>query len=195
MANIRKVARCDTCFLNILNDSEHICNPESVIVSSFRTNVYSKPLYRLFNVQSDDLYFLDSINRKFEKIGHGDQLLSPATNGIMTFDEDDSAVVATYSACKLQEFSIIFVAMDRNDYQMFFRVVVTANNGLVFHMMDSKLTADRDRFILPDEYKMNTALILGTQSGTMQFQVFCGANESMVSNGYSCFVNRKVNIS
>lgn len=199
--NIQKVERCNFCFANIYNDSDHICDPDGIKASYRRAGgVYANAPYPLFDVWSADLYYLNPIGGTFEMVCHGQQLLSPATDGIISFKKGENLCVATYEATSLKKCAIIFAAIKDDQCQMLFRIATSPDRGLEFFMLDSTLTLENGRFNMPIEYRMNTAMILGitSESTSMVFRVYAnstGAIEIDNFNGYStaCLINSAVN--
>lgn len=99
----------------------------------------------------------------------------------------------SYDAASFKRLSFIVAVLDRNGYwRLRFRAVVTQTHGLLLFKLRSTLQKENGGFILPNEYRLNTVIILGLKpsanSLTMAFRIFANSNgliDQHDFNGYT----------
>lgn len=183
MSNInalpQKVHRCSSCFMNIFDDSEHICFAQNPKASWLRTGVYGATPFRLFATEiNGKMSHLNADTQKFDPIFDGMVLLSPPTDGLVRFKQNGNFSTASYAAASLKRFSIIIATNTDVNCHLLFRIMISANHGLEFSKLDSELQAINGRFVLPKEYNLNTAMVLGLPPTTLSMTFRIYANES-----------------
>lgn len=196
MEIIENVQRCNDCFASVYNGAQHNCDHNRE-VTSFRTPVYVNPPSPLFDFQLlGNLYYLNLESGQFEMFERAQKLICPATDGVFSVFLKNNVSAASYKATSIKNFSIIFAKMQANNCQLLFRASISSNYGLQFSELNSELHFTNDRFDIPNQYRMNTAMILAIKSKStkIDFLVFAnstGLIETENFNGYSttCFVN------
>lgn len=166
------IRRCDHCYVNILDDTNHTCLPHQI--TAIKKWVYVKQLHKMFTFKIDgEMFYLNSRNGRFELISDNQKLLSPATDGLISFEKKVDTFVASYSASTFKRFAIVFARLIRGNQWKSFMAVETTPTGLRAYNVDLNVTDT-----VPNELKFNTIAILGLKPKSiyMDFDVF--ANET-----------------
>lgn len=150
----RGVRRCETCFINILDQRPHRCIDHGI--AAYRSRVYTTQTKPFFTFQmTGAMYQLDSRLKNFQLIANGQQLVSPATNGMLSFTIDGETVSASYDASLFKIFSIVFAKMIGNEWCSILRVQTTST-GIQLHKMPN-VPIDINAL------KFNTIAVLGVE--------------------------------
>lgn len=179
----QKLQRCQLCFANIFDDTEHICAME--MVSFLRTKVYAEPALPIFKLGFiGDLSHLDQTTGKFEKIYEHMILMSASTDGLIKCEESGKWNAITYMATSLKRFTVLVATLsDTNVATFLFRIEVR-NHGLRFEKLDMEIQASNGHYNLPPELELNTALVLGVDEETQWAQVDIYTNDGQTVAGF-----------
>lgn len=168
----QRIRRCEKCFINIFDEREHLCFHH--FVTAIRPRVYVKHSLKMFDFKmAGTIYTLDLLKGRFKAVGKSTKFMSPATDGILSFEITGDLVDASYEASAFKCFSIIFTRFVENEWTCFLRVE-TLPSGLKISKMNRKLTMTMGRITVPDDLKLSTISILAIspKSIRMDFNVF-----------------------
>lgn len=174
--------RCYRCLVISHDGSGHTspCMPKYTI-SGLRTDIYAKPIYQMFQfrVKKSDgvVHYLNIDSGRFEVLD-GQSLLCPATDGILDSFSGEKYLRLTYSACAFKRFSIVIAVLMNGCWRLRYRIVPSAVHGILVFKMRSTLHFTNGRVILPDDFKLNTILVVGIKpSGSFKINFRIFANE------------------
>lgn len=190
--------RCHRCLVISLDGSGHTAPCAQInTISGTRADIFAKksvPLLKLrLSKQDASLHFLNTDIGQFEEMTNGQQLICSATDGYISMSEANDYRYISYNAASFKRMSFIVAVLDRNGYwRLRFRAVVTQTHGLLLFKLRSTLQKENGGFILPNEYRLNTVIILGLKpsanSLTMAFRIFANSNgliDQRDFNGYT----------
>lgn len=169
-ADSNRIHCCPRCLFSSIDGNGHTspCFPQNT-VSGFRSNVYAispKTLFKLrVNDQCGTMFVLNGEIGKFVSVPN-DILFSPATEGIFEFKKlNENVQMITYRGASVKRFSVILCVLNKNLWRMRARLVVTQYEGvLCFKMYKTMYKDENGCFRIADEFKNNTAMIIGMKS-------------------------------
>lgn len=171
MGTPKHVQRCEHCFINILDDINHLCVQHQIV--AFRQWIYVKQLHTMFTFKIDgEIFHRNSRNGCFELVSDGQKVLSTATDGLISFKKEGDSIVASYSASSFKRFSIVFARLIQNQWKCFL-ALETSPSGLRAHNVNLNVTN-----MLLDELKLNTISILGLKPKSIYMDIDVFANSS-----------------
>lgn len=176
----QQIQRCNVCYVNILDEMDHTCISEDQRKKWIRTDIYAVTPTPLFDLRfQGEPYFLDENSNEFLPIHDGHLLICSQIDGYFRFNKNGD-FVASYLCTSIKQFSIVVATRSQqNQWQLLFRVEITASHGLKFYKLESALDLNNGRIVIPPEYNLNTALFLGIadiQSLWMDFCVFANTS-------------------
>lgn len=170
------IRRCEKCFSNIFDDSEHACS--QCIAGSLRTFVFATAPLPLLEIKSDgDMLHLCHVTNKMRLVSDGHQFLIPSADGMITIKREGVGYVATYAAASFKRFGIIIAAYSGafSVMTLLFRVEVSLRHGIRFQKLDLAERLRNNEYHLPTIYQLNTAMVLA-------FRVNCSINFRLYAN-------------
>lgn len=187
-AQPNRIHCCPRCLFSSIDGNGHTspCFPQNT-VSGFRSNVYAispKTLFKLrVNDQHGTMFILNAEIGKFVTVPN-DILFSPATEGIFDFKKMGEKVqLITYRGASVKRFSVILCVLNKKLWRLRARLVVTQYEGLLcFKMYKTTYQDENGCFQIADEFKNNTALIIGMKSESEEIKFELRINTS--DNGY-----------
>lgn len=129
----QKIRRCESCFINIFDDTEHICLPPNQRVSGLSTGVYVASPVTLFDFEAyGEMYHLNANNKNFELVG--EKLLTPSTDGLILFEKNEGFVTARYKAASFKRLS--FFVATRSSTSCVWSFVLTHLHGTAYNFIN-----------------------------------------------------------
>lgn len=183
MANIilqpQTISRCESCSMNIFNESEHTCHAVYPKVSWLRTGVYATMPLPLFDIEFiGEMYHHNKNTEKFEMIFDDKLLLSPSTDGLISFRRNSNMSIASYASGCFKRFSVIIATFSENSCRLLFRVETSARHGLQWFKLDLELPATNGCIVLPVQYNLSIVMVLGTDQKLLRVGFRIYANET-----------------
>ncbi|XP_031626191.1 uncharacterized protein LOC116342644 [Contarinia nasturtii] len=176
------IRRCPRCLVTSVNGENHTtpCYPTHT-VAQFRTNVYGLTPTRMFSIRFQDIdwvYHWDKNTGSFEHVTDDFMLLSPATEGIFRSGSSSTSRAIHYDAVSAKRFSVLIAVFDGSRWRFRIRVLCSPTDGVICFPLAKTFYNQGRQLILPDEYKMNTALVIGINAAkvndiSMNFRVNC----------------------
>lgn len=178
----QKVKRCAECFVNVLDELEHICVAHTI--GAVRTSVYVEELWPLFKFKmAGELHLLNSRMGRFDLVNDNIILLSTSTDGMLKFKRADGWIDASYEAAIFKRFSIVFATWIHNQWELLFRVDVA--NGVQFVKIHGVLNEVEGVQCFPNELKLNTIAIFGMKPTSLGMNFTVYANGPGETGGYN----------
>lgn len=168
--------RCYRCLVISHDGSGHTspCMPINTI-SKIRSDIYMKSLHRMVQLRLKrshcDMHYLNMVSGRFESLSDIQSLFCPAVDGIFAIKTSEDYSLISYRASTFMRFSIAIAVLINGSWRLRFRIVTSAVHGLLVFKMRSTLVLSNGRFALPNEFKLNTVLILGIKPKKSSFEV------------------------
>lgn len=133
-----------------------------------RTNILAKNALLTFEFEYSktnlNAYYLDVDAGIFKEWNKNTTSISPMAESIsfLQNSSDDSKQAIAVRQAMLKRCSVLFATLDKNGiWRLRYCVVVTKNSGLVVFPLHKTLAVENNRFVIPDQYKMNAIAIIG----------------------------------
>lgn len=164
--------RCSECLVISSDGRGHLrpCPPTNTI-SMLRSNVYSRPISRLFEIRFEDpryrILLLNNETGDFVDVNPNMVMNNEILEGFFSFKTVRSGkCVMSFDAVSVKRFAILFAFCRNESWRIRLCLVFTTKNGVLGYKVTKTLYAENNgSYEVPATWKRNTVLFFGIQSG------------------------------